>query len=435
LYVDSEVAGLITSVTNLGARVTALEGTPPPTSNLTVVVALDGTGNFTSPIAAVNSITDASPTKRYTVRIRPGVYDLGTSVLQMKSFVIVEGSGQQNTTIKGTKEGSGLVTAESVYDSEIRSLTVVNGSVDYAIVIYVSDSSVIVRDVTATDSGTTLQTIVIKCQNSSLTMTNVHAEYVNPGAGIVNNTCSVVMTDILTSSMTNFKSDITMTRVSSTSQAYSAISNEQSNVVMNDVTAIATGNNDYHVVGVFNFNCPSVSMTNVTASAWASPSSSSSYQSAYGVLNQTTTSTSTVSMTNVSATGRGARDFNYGIENNGIGITVNMSDVTAIAFGGGMDAMGVVNVITPVVTMNRVTASASGASRSNVGIRGVGTTVNINNSTISATGGLYNYSLYTFDSIFKVTNTKLQGNAYSQSWFLCTDVTDFSGNPLDGNCQ
>jgi hypothetical protein len=140
-------------------------------------------------------------------------------------------------------------------------------------------------------------------------------------------------------------------------------------------------------------------------------------------------------MTNVSATGRGARDFNYGIENNGIGITVNMSDVTAIAFGGGMDAMGVVNVITPVVTMNRVTASASGASRSNVGIRGVGTTVNINNSTISATGGLYNYSLYTFDSIFKVTNTKLQGNAYSQSWFLCTDVTDFSGNPLDGNCQ
>ncbi len=63
-----------------------------------VVVAKSG-GDFTDPIAAVNSITDASASNPYLVKVMPGVYDLGTASLQMKSYVDLEGSGPDNTVI------------------------------------------------------------------------------------------------------------------------------------------------------------------------------------------------------------------------------------------------------------------------------------------------------------------------------------------------
>ena len=67
-----------------------------------VTVSASG-GDFTSPVDAVNSILDASATNPYVVRIGPGVYDLGTTVLKMKPFVSVVGSGQSATFINGTR--------------------------------------------------------------------------------------------------------------------------------------------------------------------------------------------------------------------------------------------------------------------------------------------------------------------------------------------
>jgi len=60
-----------------------------------VVVAKSG-GDFTSPIAAVNSITDASASNPYLVKVMPGVYDLGTASLVMKPYVYFEGSGDSS---------------------------------------------------------------------------------------------------------------------------------------------------------------------------------------------------------------------------------------------------------------------------------------------------------------------------------------------------
>ncbi|MBI4710219.1 MAG: hypothetical protein HY759_03830 [Nitrospirae bacterium] len=65
-----------------------------------VVVAPSG-GDFTSPVDAVNSITDASATNPYLVKIMPGVYDLGGNGIQMKSYVDIEGSGENITKIIG----------------------------------------------------------------------------------------------------------------------------------------------------------------------------------------------------------------------------------------------------------------------------------------------------------------------------------------------
>ncbi|HXE95951.1 MAG TPA: hypothetical protein VN642_06080 [Dongiaceae bacterium] len=60
-----------------------------------IVVAISG-GEFNSPIAAVGSITDASATNPYLVKVMPGVYNLGTSSLVMKPFVNLEGSGDSS---------------------------------------------------------------------------------------------------------------------------------------------------------------------------------------------------------------------------------------------------------------------------------------------------------------------------------------------------
>jgi hypothetical protein len=57
-----------------------------------VVVAKSG-GDSSNPATAVNSITDASASKPYLVKVMPGVYDLVTTPLVMKPFVYLEGSG------------------------------------------------------------------------------------------------------------------------------------------------------------------------------------------------------------------------------------------------------------------------------------------------------------------------------------------------------
>ena len=69
-----------------------------------VWVADDGTGDFFSLSAALNSITDAADKNEYLIKIAPGEY-IETANVAMKDFVDVEGSGQGITTIKGSCPG------------------------------------------------------------------------------------------------------------------------------------------------------------------------------------------------------------------------------------------------------------------------------------------------------------------------------------------
>lgn len=74
-------------------------GTSSPLKNVVTVSAKNGM--FTDPVAAVNSITDASETNPYLVVIGPGNYTL-TQTLQMKEHVHLAGSGQNVTRLTGT---------------------------------------------------------------------------------------------------------------------------------------------------------------------------------------------------------------------------------------------------------------------------------------------------------------------------------------------
>lgn len=90
---------------------------------------------------AVAAISDASAAKPYLVKVEPGVYDLGSSKLQMKSFVDIEGSGIDTTTFtraSGVDWFDGTVAGAT--NSELRDLSVVNtGGGDQAVAIVAQD--------------------------------------------------------------------------------------------------------------------------------------------------------------------------------------------------------------------------------------------------------------------------------------------------------
>jgi len=63
-----------------------------------VIVAKSG-GDFTDPVSAITSITDATSENPYLVKIMPGVYDVGEIDLSLVSWIDVEGSGENSTVI------------------------------------------------------------------------------------------------------------------------------------------------------------------------------------------------------------------------------------------------------------------------------------------------------------------------------------------------
>jgi len=66
-----------------------------------VVTVAKSKGQFTDPVAAMNSIIDASAANPYLLYIGPGQYTLTTALI-MKPFVDVTGSGEQATWLMGS---------------------------------------------------------------------------------------------------------------------------------------------------------------------------------------------------------------------------------------------------------------------------------------------------------------------------------------------
>lgn len=103
-----------------------------PTTNVRLVQ-LSNTdtagGIYGSIQAAIDSITNASATNPYVVKVMPGVYDLGTASLQMKAYVDVDGSGPENTIITSSIVNVGDCLAGTVQmanNSSLRHLKAVN---------------------------------------------------------------------------------------------------------------------------------------------------------------------------------------------------------------------------------------------------------------------------------------------------------------------
>lgn len=80
-------------------------------------------------LQALASISGASSTNRWLVKVEPGVYDVGTSYLQMKAWVDLEGSGIERTVIQGTGQPNETFqftegVLKGAASTEVRDLTV-----------------------------------------------------------------------------------------------------------------------------------------------------------------------------------------------------------------------------------------------------------------------------------------------------------------------
>jgi hypothetical protein len=242
-----------------------------------VWVADDGTGDFLLLSAALDSISDASASSPYVVRIAPGVY-IETSLVALKTYVDVEGSGQGVTTITcecasaSFGASSATVTAGDIV-AEIRHLTINNtGSDAYSIGVHtngVEAGSVSMLHVTASATGGTDYSFGVFNDSSSPSMSNVTASATagNENRGVYNFESSPSMTNVTASATggTNNR----------------GVHNYSSSPSMTDVTATATGGTDSR--GVYNYWLSSPSMTDVTATATGGTNS-------YGVYNNSTSS-------------------------------------------------------------------------------------------------------------------------------------------------
>ena len=84
-------------------------GKPPPAPEpglLNVVTVSPQYGDYTSPVDAINSITDAAEDNQYVIQIGPGVYDIGYAQIKMQPWVKIEGAGRMFTIIKGSRSSS-----------------------------------------------------------------------------------------------------------------------------------------------------------------------------------------------------------------------------------------------------------------------------------------------------------------------------------------
>ena len=147
-----------------------------------VWVADDGTGDFLLLSTALASISDASVSNPYVVRIAPGEYT-ETATVALKTYVAVEGSGQGFTTItcecaSDSYDASSATVSAGNIVAEIRHLTINNtggDSVSFGVWTEdVVDGSVSMSDVTATGTGGTY-TYGVSNESSSPSMMNVTA--------------------------------------------------------------------------------------------------------------------------------------------------------------------------------------------------------------------------------------------------------------------
>jgi hypothetical protein len=113
--------------------------------------------DFTDPLVAVNSITDATAENRYLVMIGPGIYTL-TQTLIMKPYVSIAGSSKDATTLTGaistaTYDSSSAIVS-GADNATLRDLTIKNtGGGAVSIAMYNDGSSPVIQDVTLTAAG------------------------------------------------------------------------------------------------------------------------------------------------------------------------------------------------------------------------------------------------------------------------------------------
>lgn len=143
-----------------------------------VITVAKQNGDFSDPVAALDSIMDASESNPYLVIVGPGVYTLDSS-LQMKQWVHLSGSGESVTTLKGEFNSTGFDsgTIKLQNNSTVSDMYIVGspiGTSSVAVTSYSKDNTARLERVKLLATGGTQQNRGLHSEFSSPTLQNIH---------------------------------------------------------------------------------------------------------------------------------------------------------------------------------------------------------------------------------------------------------------------
>jgi hypothetical protein len=260
-----------------------------------VVTVAKAYGNFTDPVAAVNSITDASATNPYLVLIAPGTYTL-TTTLVMKPYVDISGSGENITKLTGAISNTNEVTSAIIKGANhatLSNLSINNtGGNSYSTGIYT----------TGLDFSARLQHVLVTVSGGS-----------DSTFGIFNTDhSSPIMSDV---------NVIVQGRVDGNGFNFGVLNSDYSSPIMTRVNIIAQGG--FFNYGVNNTNHSSPVMTEVNTAA---PGGGTTYKN-YGVFNCIFSSPQIRRST--------LAGYDNGLETDGATVTISQSTILHGVSGGG----------------------------------------------------------------------------------------------------
>lgn len=222
-----------------------------------VTVAKKG-GDFTDPIAAVNSISDASSSNPYVVIIAPGIYTLAAG-LQMKEYVDIAGAGKDVTVLEIALSSSTVATSAMLLganNATVSDMTLNNtGGADPASIgIFNNNTSPTIRNVKLTVKDASDVVIGIRNENSTAIISDVTIEII------------LLSTPNTTIGIYNISSSPTLNNIKITMDAPANITGVQNdgtsspniyNLTTN-VTGIAAANRDFNGIVNFDTSAPTI---------------------------------------------------------------------------------------------------------------------------------------------------------------------------------
>jgi hypothetical protein len=376
-------------------------------------------------LAALGSITGASATNRYLLKIEPGDFDLGPGELVAKPFVDIEGSGEGATRIIGHgADNSTHATLQGADDCEIRFLTIENhGGANVSQAIRNQDASPSFVHVTVRVSGNGAGVGMRNVDSAPRLLSTTIAVLPAPGHysyGILSESPIAVIDP---PSLTAVDSVI---EARGTSYVYGVwSSNTSPSIRGGSVSAIGGG-----ATGVYTSWLGSVRLEDVDILA------ETGYSSAVGVDNQ---GSGHPRLHNVRVRARGgATSYVAGIVTNGGDIEIEDSTILADSTGGS-STLGLDNEGTnAMIFRSTIRARGGNDPYGNYGLWNSsfpGGTIEIHGSVIEgAKASVLNLAN---KYILNVGNSQLIGPVDNQNGSTSTCVGAYDGNfqPLDATCS
>lgn len=335
-----------------------------------VTVAKSG-GQYTDIQTAIDSIDDESANNPYLIYIAPGTYTV-TSGITMKSYVSIQGSGEETTIITGAISGASYGAPSTV-------------------IIGANNASL--ENLTVENTGGELSSYAISNTSASPQLHNLTIKASGGSASVVG----------ISNSATSAPDMLNITINVSGGNTCNGVSNSSSSPVMSNIMITTGGVGNSH--GVYNTQSSPI-MNNVTAFVQGG-----TFSSGYGVRNS---NSSSPIMNNVTAVSIGGSYNNYGINNDSSSLPI-MNNITAKATGGQYSYGVYNNDADPVITNLR--ATASGGSKGNYGIFNTSSAPVIRNSYVYGS----DYGMYGAGRLY--FSTVVGGGGGSAVCHYCFDET------------